>query len=266
MMLSNQVQAGEELQEKEPSQHTAPDLNQHKTWSWIDLLIIVLGILLILFLGAILFVVLMVAMGQKPENLVNPTISQTLGLTVLESVALVLGVYLFGLRRKGLDWSSVGFRHTSWLWIGISISATLIIIPIVGIITIVFFFLTGQPIENPQLDFLLPEGLSTTNAVLMLLMAGFVAPLAEELFFRGVLYTFLRERWGIWISVFTSSFLFGLIHGDIAVGITGFLLGVVAALVFEFSKSLWTAVIVHVINNSLKIALLYLLVYLGLQR
>jgi membrane protease YdiL (CAAX protease family) len=263
-MLSNNIQPQKEVQ-KDSSQHLPPDLKKQERWSWVDLLIIVFGILLILFLGAVIFVALMVAMGQKPENLVDPTISQTLGLTMLESVALILGIYLFGLRRKGLDWSAVGFRQTSWLWIGISIGATLIIIPIVGFITLVFFFLTGQPIENPQLDFLLPEGLSAGNAVLMLLLGGFVAPLAEELFFRGVLYTFLRERWGIWLSVFLSSFLFGLIHGDIAVGITGFLLGVVAALVFEYSKSLWTAVIVHVINNSLKIALLYVLVYLGME-
>jgi membrane protease YdiL (CAAX protease family) len=119
--------------------------------------------------------------------------------------------------------------------------------------------------ENPQLDFLLPEGLSASNAILMLLLAGFVAPFGEELLFRGVLYTFLRERWGVWIGVFVSSFLFGLIHGNLAVGLTGFLLGIVAALVFEYSKSLWTAVIVHVINNSFKIAMLYLLVLLGLE-
>ncbi|MGB3700279.1 MAG: CPBP family intramembrane glutamic endopeptidase, partial [Anaerolineales bacterium] len=69
----------------------------------------------------------------------------------------------------------------------------------------------------------------------------------------------------VWLSVFVSSFLFGLIHGNIAVGLTGFLLGIVAAIVFEYSKSLWTAVIVHSINNSLKIGLLYVLVLLGLE-
>ena len=99
----------------------------------------------------------------------------------------------------------------------------------------------------------------------MLLLAGFVAPLGEELLFRGVIYTFLRERWGIWLSVLLSSFLFGLIHGNLAIGVTGFLLGVVAAIVYEYSKSLWTAVIVHSINNSLKIGLLYLLVLIGLE-
>jgi membrane protease YdiL (CAAX protease family) len=142
---------------------------------------------------------------------------------------------------------------------------TIIIIPIASLITLAILFISGQPFENPQLDFLLPEGLSAINAFFMLILAGIIAPFGEELLFRGVLYTFIRERWGIWIGVFVSALLFGLIHGDLAVGSTAFILGIVTALVFEYSKSLWTAVIVHAINNSLKICLLYLLVLIGLE-
>lgn len=233
------------------------------TWGWIDLLIIVLGIVLVLFVGVILFVVVNVALGEDLENLLEPTISQTLGLTALEAVAFIGGVYLFGVRRNKLGWSSVGLRPTTISWVLISLVATLLLIPIVSLITLAILFLTGQPMENPQLDFLLPEGMSAIDAAFMLFLAGIAAPIGEELLFRGVLYTFMRERWGIWLSVFLSSFLFGLIHGNLAVGLTGFLLGVLAAIVFEYSKSLWTAVIVHAINNSVKIGILYLLVLLG---
>jgi len=41
------------------------------------------------------------------------------------------------------------------------------------------------------------------------------------------------------------------------------LLGIILALVFEYSRSLWSAVLVHVLNNGLKILLLYILVALG---
>jgi len=240
-------------------------IDQHFTWRWRDLLIIVLGIIGILFLGILIFIIVTIARGENLDNLVEPSISQTLALTLLEAIALILGVYLFGLRRKNLGWDSVGLRPTTWSWVLISFTVTLILIPIVSLITLAVLFLTGQPFDNPQLDFLLPEGLSALDAILMLLLAGIVAPFGEELLFRGVLYTFFRERWGIWLSVVLSSFLFGLIHGNIAIGVTGFLLGVAAAIVFEYSKSLWTAVIVHAINNSLKIALLYLLVLIGLE-
>jgi membrane protease YdiL (CAAX protease family) len=42
----------------------------------------------------------------------------------------------------------------------------------------------GLPLENPQLDFLLPEDISLITATLMILLAGILVPIAEELIFR----------------------------------------------------------------------------------
>ncbi len=233
-------------------------------WKWLDLGIILIGTILILVAGVLILILINVIKGANPEELLEPTVAQTISLTALEAVALIGGVYFFGLRRKGFAWEAVGIRPTSINWYLIAILVTLIVIPLASLVTIAIYFAAGQSLENPQLDFLLPEGLSTIDAFVMLILAGFIAPLGEELLFRGVIYTTLRERWGIWISVLLSSLLFAFIHGNIAVGITGFLLGIVAAVVFEFSGSLWTAVLVHSINNSLKIGLLYILVNLGI--
>ena len=232
-------------------------------WSWKDLFIVLLGIAGIFIIGIIIYAIFLGWRGANPEDLMKPTVAQTLGLAGLEALALIFGIYLFGIRRRGLGWDAVGLRPVSTSWILIASVATLIAIPLVSLITILAYFALGQPLENPQLDFLLPEGLSAFDALAMLFLAGFAAPFGEELLFRGILYAMLRERWGIWIGVLVSSFLFGLIHGNLAVGLTGFLLGILTALVFEYSKSLWTAVLVHTLNNSIKIGLLYLLVILG---
>lgn len=234
-------------------------------WKWRDLAIVLIGTFLFLVVGVILIIIINVAQGANPEDLLEPTITQTISLTALEAVALIGGVYIFGLRRKGLDWNAVGIRPASSNWYLIAFVVTIMVIPLASLITLAVFFVSGQPLENPQLDFLLPEDLSTIDAFVMLILAGFIAPLGEELLFRGVLYSLFRERWGIWISVLLSSLLFAIIHGNIAVGLTGFLLGIVAAIVFEYSGSLWTAVLVHSVNNSLKIGLLYILVNLGIR-
>jgi membrane protease YdiL (CAAX protease family) len=247
-----------------PKEQEDPINPNRYLWRWRDLFVILIGTGFLLFAGVILFMIFHVLSGGNPEDLLEPTVAQTLGLTALEAVALTGGVYLFGLRRRSLKWDAVGLRSASPSWILISITVTLMVIPIASLVTIIGFYITGQPFENPQLDFLLPEGLSAVDALAMIFLAGFAAPFGEELFFRGVLYTMFRERWAIWLSVVASSLIFGLIHGNFAVGITGFLLGVVAALVFEYSKSLWTAILVHAINNSLKIGLLYLLVKIGI--
>jgi membrane protease YdiL (CAAX protease family) len=232
-------------------------------WSWKDLFIVLLGIAGIFIIGIIIYAILLGWRGANPEDLMKPTVAQTLGLAGLEAFALIGGIYLFGIRRRGLSWDAVGLRPVSTSWILIATVATLIAIPIAGLVTILAYFALGQPLENPQLDFLLPEGLTAFDALAMLFLAGFAAPFGEELLFRGILYSMFRERWGIWIGVLVSSLLFGLIHGNLAVGLTGFLLGILTAIVYEYSNSLWTAVLVHALNNSIKIALLYLLVVLG---
>lgn len=80
-------------------------------------------------------------------------------------------------------------------------------------------------------------------------MACLPVPLAEELLFRGVLYTWLR-RWGVAVAVAASSLTFGLLHG---LGVTFFtttVVGVICAFAYERSGSLWTAVVAHAMTNT----------------
>ncbi|MGB3702368.1 MAG: hypothetical protein WA997_13955, partial [Anaerolineales bacterium] len=133
----------------DPNKTHSSIAQQRYTWRWRDLLIIVFGIALILFLGVLVFISVTIARGESLESLVEPTINQTLGLTALEAIALILGVYIFGLRRRGLGWSSAGLRPVSWSWVLISVVATLIIIPIASLITLAVLYLGGQPLENP---------------------------------------------------------------------------------------------------------------------
>jgi hypothetical protein len=228
-----------------------------------DLVWIGLGIVVIFFAGFLLLGAWLGLAQLAPGETLQPTIEQTLALAALEAVALVGAVYFLGMRRRGVTWTGIGLRPVSWLWIGIVTVVTLIAIPLTGLLTILILMALGRPLDNPQLDFLIPEGLSWVSAAGMVLLGGVAAPFAEELVFRGVLYPLLRNRWGLWPGVLASSLIFAVIHGDIAVGVTAFVLGIILALVFEYSRSLWSAVLVHVLNNSLKILLLYILVALG---
>ena len=46
----------------------------------------------------------------------------------------------------------------------------------------------------------------------LLVTVGLLVPLAEEVIFRGVLYSWLR-RWGVALAVVVSALVFGLFHG-----------------------------------------------------
>jgi membrane protease YdiL (CAAX protease family) len=233
-------------------------------WTWVDLLLILLGFGGIFTFGWFSYTYLLTLRGIEVNLEGQPSILQSIGLAALEAIALVASVYLLGIRRKGLNWKAVGIRPIGnrWLFRGILIS--LLAIPITGLITVIVLQAFDLPFQNPQLDFLLPEGITLPGAIGLILVGGIAVPFAEELFFRGVLYTWFRKHWSIWPSVIVNALIFGVAHFDIAVGLTAFVLGLVLALVYEYSRSLWSSVLIHALNNSLRLILLYILVALGL--
>ena len=92
------------------------------------------------------------------------------------------------------------------------------------------------------------------------LMVIMVAPVVEEIFFRGFFYRALRTRLSIWIAAALDGLLFGLIHysGD---GVEGLLilpplalLGFIFCLVYERTGSLFTVIGMHALNNTLAFA------------
>ncbi|MCJ7660966.1 MAG: CPBP family intramembrane metalloprotease [Anaerolineales bacterium] len=236
-----------------------------QTWSFLDLIIILLGIGIIF---AIFFFILRWFSNLAYVNIdvvSEPTTAQSLGLAAVEAIALLAGVYYFGLRRLHYRWKDIGFNKIESKWLVATILISIIVIPLSGLITILVMLALGLPLENPQLEFLIPDDFSWMSGVGIFILGGIIVPIAEEVFFRGVLYKWLRERWGVFIGISVSSFIFGLVHIDIAIAATAFMLGIILALVYEYSNSLWTAILIHIINNGIKIILLYLLFVLGIQ-
>ena len=98
---------------------------------------------------------------------------------------------------------------------------------------------------------------SIVIAVLAVVMIVGLAPVAEELFFRGFLFAGLRTRWSLWPAALTSGLIFGLVHAP--TGITTVVplaaLGVALCWLYDRTGSLWPCVIAHMINNGLALAL-----------
>ena len=93
-------------------------------------------------------------------------------------------------------------------------------------------------------------------AVLAVVMIVGLAPVAEELFFRGFLFAGLRTRWSLWPAAITSGLIFGLVHAP--TGITTVVplavLGFALCWLYDRTGSLWPCVIAHMINNGLALA------------
>lgn len=241
-----------------------PDLPA-RIWKWTDIIFILGGIILIFALGLVAANLYATLSGQPLFLGDEITIELSVGLTALEGIALIGGVYLLGLRRKALPWSAVGVQAPRPRWFTYSLLLGLLVIPLSGLIAILVQKLLGLPEENPQLPFLAPGGYTTFGAIGMFVFGGVIVPFAEELFFRGVIFLWLRQRFGFWPAALVSSILFGVLHGEISVGVAAAVLGLILAWAYEKSQSLWPPVIIHVVNNAAKIMLLYVLLATGID-
>lgn len=240
---------------------TKPNQNPF-IWSWRDVLIVVLGILLFGIIALVVSISILILLpgANYMDGMIadQPSILFSIGAAFLEAFALLLGVYVFGIRRNKIRWSALGIQPISRNWILISVTLGLLAIPISALITFTVQNLFNLPAENPQLPFLISDDLSPASMFLMVLLIGLIIPVAEELFFRGVLYKWLRHRFGLLIGSIVSSIIFGIVHGNTIVASTAFVLGIILALAYEYSGSLWSSILMHAINNGVQLIFLYI--------
>jgi membrane protease YdiL (CAAX protease family) len=83
-----------------------------------------------------------------------------------------------------------------------------------------------------------------------------LAPISEEIFFRGFFFAGLRTRWGLWPAAIVSGVVFGLVHAPTGptAAIPLAALGAGLAWLYNKTDSLWPCIIAHFLNNALAIS------------
>jgi len=80
-----------------------------------------------------------------------------------------------------------------------------------------------------------------------------VVPAGEEVYFRGVVYGGLRNRFGVKWSLLGSTLLFGAVHRQVIHFLPIALLGLVMAVLYERTQSLLPPLAVHAVNNIISV-------------
>jgi len=114
-------------------------------------------------------------------------------------------------------------------------------------------------IEPEQDDIAAELGIGGGNVLIATLAVAAIvvlAPVAEELFFRGVLFAGLRSRLSVWPAAIISGVLFGGLHAvsGPTSAIPLALLGVLLALLYQRSGSIWPCIFIHALNNGVAVA------------
>jgi membrane protease YdiL (CAAX protease family) len=101
-------------------------------------------------------------------------------------------------------------------------------------------------LEGGALRFLIGRQ-EVADPVLFFLVVCVIAPFAEELFFRGLFYSWLRQRMPVIVSIVVSALFFAGMHGFIApVQLAG---GLIFAGLYEWRGNVWAPYTVHAAAN-----------------
>lgn len=103
-------------------------------------------------------------------------------------------------------------------------------------------------------DELLSGVTGASRSFLMLFAVFLLAPVAEEIIFRGLILTYAKRCMPISLAIALQALLFGVYHGNLIQGTYAFLLGILLGFIVEKTDNLIAAIVFHVaINISLLI-------------
>ena len=94
--------------------------------------------------------------------------------------------------------------------------------------------------------------------ILAFILLVVVAPISEEILFRGYLFGKLKKFVPVWVAILFTSILFGVAHGAWNLAIDTFALSIILCLLRESSGSIWASILLHMIKNGIAFYLLFI--------
>ena len=198
--------------------------------------------------------------GILSQGAVSITVLNTIVAAAIYVVtlALVLGIPWFVQRRRTSREDLGITRFPSWLDIGLAPVGFVVYY----IFSIILVYVASQII--PAFDMQQTQDVGFSNlteryeVMLAFLTLVIIAPIAEELLFRGYLYGKLRKSVPMWLAILMTSTLFAIVHGQWNVAIDVFALSLVMCGLREITGSIWAGVILHTMKNALAFYLLFI--------
>lgn len=226
------------------------------SWGWLDLIAVYLGLLLL----GLLFTTfgeqllnLLAVIGQ-PDTRLNRFI-----LSYFIQFVVTIGlVFIFSRGLHGASFREMGFKLVSGRSIfryGIS----------GGLLLVVVIMLLSYPVQILQPDLapqtyaeMLSAARGTGKMIVVMIMGVIMAPLSEEILYRGMLYPVTRKTLGPVGGAVLAGLLFGIAHWDLWRTIPLAAGGIILCLIYEKTRSVYVTTLAHGVWNGVMTLILYL--------
>lgn len=172
----------------------------------------------------------------------------------LEDLAFLLVVYLALFRTKATTLREMGLTgmHAGSVLRGLGWGVLFIVVS--GALSTL---LAGFGVQQDQAQQFPLADTGVLGRIAIFVAAGLLAPVAEEVFFRGYVFRAITARKGLARGLLYSSFLFGLVHLNLAAFLPIAVGALLLAVAYHRSGDLWTAIIAHAVNNIFAFSVLF---------
>ena len=218
----------------------APRAQRFPTWG--DMLAVV-GIYLLATVATSIVMAIVAAVSGGAESLTERMSSGPMSALsyALSMTLTIVGVLIYRKLRRGkgkmFRLSMRGFNPMLILW---------------GFVLVLITGIVIEPVLNlfPEsfLDLLNQMGANGGWSVLML---AILAPVMEEVLFRGILLESVREKYSSGRAIVVSALMFGVIHVIPQQVVNAFVIGLILGFIYVRTDSLWPVIIIHALNNAM---------------
>ena len=234
-----------------------------QTWQKTALYVIAIASFVFAIVVGVQFLIGLPLAWWAPREVLDSPITNTLFSIISYCLAIVLIIWLPPkILKKKISASSresLGLSGLpTWTDIGLAPIGYIVSVSIAMGITAIFNLMPWFNANEAQDLGYSPYMVGVERGVAFVLLA-IIAPIVEEIIFRGFLYGKLRIKIPKWLAILVTSLVFGLVHMQWNVGITVFAMSIVTCSLREITGTIYAGMLVHIINNAVAFFLVYVI-------
>ena len=204
-----------------------------------------------LLLGMGPFIALYAATSSSSSDVdIGDEVTAATAIIFLISAAIGYGwqlfaAWLFSVRAASHKLRAWGFRRPTWAFFWT--------IPLVLVVAYMVSYANDVAFSPPEQDIVNAFPPSAAGVVLFTIVAVVMAPLCEEIYFRGFVFKGFANSWGWVRGAAVSGAFFSLAHLQLTLFVPFFVLGFGLAWVYQRTGSLWTSIALHATFNGVAV-------------
>lgn len=163
---------------------------------------------------------------------------------LISEAMLIVPTFFILLFSKDKVTEVLSIRKIKWSTFFGVIAFTMAASPLVTLVNLVSQLFVENTVTENSAEFL------SLHPLLLIFFVGVLAPICEEVVFRGAIFGGMKKEGNVFKAVMASGLLFGLLHMNINQASYAFVIGILLGFLVEATGSIFSSILFHVLVNA----------------